>query len=108
MSDNTYLDWYMEKRKLQQEIEKQCKEICDKTTKDWLKEIGAESSDAELKNRIAELEREVQGYKEENVRLLKQCLALYRAVKKANCELDKIEESCDNNVWFCKLKERTY
>jgi hypothetical protein len=27
-------------------------EQIDKTTKDWLKEIGAESPDAELKNRI--------------------------------------------------------
>ena len=61
-----------------------------------------------LKNRIAELEREVQDYKEENVKLLQQCLSLYRALKKANCELDKIEESCDNNVWFQKIKERTY
>ena len=61
-----------------------------------------------LKNRIAELEREVQDYKEENVKLLQQCLSLYRAVKKANCELDEIEESCDNNVWFQKIKERTY
>lgn len=67
-----------------------------------------ESPDAELKNRIAELEREVQDYKEENVKLLQQCLSLYRAVKKANVELDKIEESCDNNVWFQKIKERTY
>ena len=61
-----------------------------------------------LKNRIAELEREVQDYKEDNVKLLQQCLSLYRAVKKANVELDKIEESCDNNVWFSHLKERTY
>ena len=61
-----------------------------------------------LKNRIAELEREVQDYKEENVKLLQQCLSLYRAVKKANCELDAIEEKCDNNVWFQKIKERTY
>lgn len=61
-----------------------------------------------LKNRIAELERQVQEYKEENVKLLQQCLSLYRAVKKANVELDKIEESCDNNVWFSRLKERTY
>ena len=63
---------------------------------------------ASIENRIAELERQVQEYKEENVRLLKQCLSLYRAVKKANCELDKIEESCDNNVWFSRLKERMY
>lgn len=83
-------------------------EQIDKSTQEWLKEIGAESPDAELKNRIAELEREVQDYKEENVKLLQQCLSLYRAVKKANCELDKIEESCDNNVWFSHLKERTY
>jgi len=61
-----------------------------------------------LEQKIAELERHVQEYKEENVKLLQQCLALYRAVKKANCELDKIEESCDNNVWFQKIKERTY
>jgi len=83
-------------------------EQIDKSTQEWLKEIGAESPDAELKNRIAELEREVQDYKEENVKLLQQCLSLYRAVRKANCELDKIEESCDNNVWFQKIKERTY
>jgi uncharacterized protein YfbU (UPF0304 family) len=61
-----------------------------------------------LEARITELERQVQEYKEENVRLLKQCLSLYRAVKKANCNLDAIEESCDNNVWFQKIKERTY
>jgi chromosome segregation ATPase len=62
----------------------------------------------QLRARVEELERQVQDYKEENVKLLQQCLALYRAVKKANCELDKIEESCDNNVWFSQLKERTY
>lgn len=73
-----------------------------------MKEIGAESPDAELKNRIAELERQVQDYKEENVELLQTLLALYRAVKKANRNLDKIEESCDNNFWFQKIKERTY
>jgi len=83
-------------------------EQTDKSTEDWLKEIGAESPDAELKNRIAELEREVQEYKEENVKLLQTLLALHRAVKKANCNLDAIEESCDNNVWFQKIKERTY
>ena len=83
-------------------------EQIDKTTQDWLKEIGAESPDAALKNRIAELEREVQEYKEENVKLLQTLLALHRAVKRANVELDKIEESCDNNVWFSRLKERTY
>jgi hypothetical protein len=38
-------------------------EQIDKTTKEWLKEIGAESPDAELKNRIAELEQ-----KEDNER----------------------------------------
>lgn len=83
-------------------------EQIDKSTQEWLKDIEAESPDAELKNRIAELEREVQDYKEENVKLLQQCLSLYRAVKKANVELDKIEKSCDNNVWFQKIKERTY
>ena len=83
-------------------------EQIDKSTQDWLKEIGAESPDTELKNRIAELEREVQEYKEENVKLLQTLLALHRAVKRANVELDKIEESCDNNVWFSRLKERTY
>ena len=61
-----------------------------------------------LNQRITELEREVQEYKEENVRLLQTLLALHRAVKRANVELDKIEESCDNNVWFQRLKERTY
>ena len=66
-----------------------------------------EENDA-LKKRIAELEREVQEYKEENVKLLQTLLALHRAVERANAELDKIEESCDNNVWFQKIKERTY
>jgi predicted RNase H-like nuclease (RuvC/YqgF family) len=83
-------------------------EQIDKSTQEWLKEIGAESPDAELKNRIAKLEREVQEYKEENVKLLQTLLALHRAVKRAICPLDKIEESCDNNVWFSQLKERTY
>ena len=66
-----------------------------------------EENDA-LKPRMAELEREVQGYKEENVKLLQTLLALHRAVKRANVELDKIEEKCDNNIWFSRLKERTY
>lgn len=83
-------------------------EQINKSTQAWLKEIGAESPDAELKNRIAELERQVQEYKEENVKLLQTLLALHRAVKRVNVELDKIEESCDNNVWFQKIKERTY
>jgi predicted RNase H-like nuclease (RuvC/YqgF family) len=63
---------------------------------------------ASIEDRIAELEREVQGYKEENVRLLQTLLSLHRAVKRANVELDAIEEKCDNNVWFQKIKERTY
>ncbi len=63
---------------------------------------------AALEIRISKLEREVQEYKEENVKLLQTLLALHRAVKKANCNLDAIEESCDNNVWFSRLKERTY
>ena len=83
-------------------------EQIDKSTQYWLKEIGAESPDAELKNRIAAMEREVQEYKEENVKLLQQCLSLYRAVKKANCNLDKVEEKCEADVWFQKIKERTY
>jgi cell division protein FtsB len=62
----------------------------------------------ESKNRIAELERQVQDYKEENVKLLQTMLALHRSVKKANCNLDAIEEKCDNNVWFQKIKERMY
>ena len=101
---------------MQRQLDVVCGEI-EEAREEWhklfepqerLKEIGAESADAELKNRIAELEREVQDYKDENVKLLQQCLSLYRAVKKANVELDKIEESCDNNVWFQKIKERTY
>ena len=83
-------------------------EQIDKSNRDWLEEIVAESSDAKLKSRIAQLEREMQEYKEENVKLLQQCLALYRTVKKANCNLDAIEETCDNTVWFSRLKERTY
>ena len=83
-------------------------EQIDKSTQECLKEIGAESPDAELKNRITKLEREVQDYKEENVKLLQTLLALYRAVKRVNGNLDEIEGECDNDVWFSRLKERTY
>lgn len=83
-------------------------EQIDKSTQDWLKEIGAESPDAELKNRIAELEREVQEYKEENVKLLRQCLKLYRALMKQRDEAEKVMETCAHDIWFTNLKERTY
>ena len=96
---------------MQRRLDVVCAEI-EEAREEWHKSMEhvsdlLEENDA-LKNRIAELEREVQDYKEENVKLLQQCLSLYRAVKKANVELDKIEESCDNNVWFQKIKERTY
>jgi hypothetical protein len=61
-----------------------------------------------LKDWITKLERENHELKDETVRIYQQMLSLYRAIKKANLELDKIEESCDNNVWFQKIKERTY
>ena len=61
-----------------------------------------------LNQRITELERENQSLKEETVRIYQQMLSLYRAVKAANCNLDAVEEKCDNNVWFQKIKERTY
>lgn len=100
---------------MQRQLDVVCGEI-EEAREEWHKlfepqeidQLRARVKEAELKNRIAELEREVQDYKEENVKLLQQCLSLYRAVKKANCELDKIEESCDNNVWFQKIKERMY
>ena len=100
---------------MQRQLDVVCGEI-EEAREEWHKlfepqeidQLRARVKEAELKNRIAELEREVQDYKEENVKLLQQCLSLYRAVRKANCELDKIEESCDNNVWFSRLKERTY
>jgi uncharacterized coiled-coil DUF342 family protein len=93
---------------MQRRLDVVCGEI-EEAREEWHKECTEllEENDA-LKNRIAELEREVQDYKEENVKLLQTLLALYRAVKKANVELDKLEESCDNNVWFQKIKERTY
>ena len=93
---------------MQRRLDVVCGEI-EEAREEWHKECTdlLEENDA-LKNRIAELEREVQDYKEENVKLLQQCLSLYRAVKKANCNLDAIEKSCDNNVWFSHLKERTY
>ena len=100
---------------MQRQLDVVCGEI-EEAREEWHKlfepqeidQLRARVKEAELKNRIAELEREVQDYKEENVKLLQQCLSLYRAVRKANCELDKIEKSCDNNVWFQKIKERTY
>ncbi len=73
--------------------------------------IKEKLKDAEIKRLETELDMVQtawQELKEENVRLLQQCLSLYRAVKKANLELDAIEEKCDNNVWFQKIKERTY
>ena len=83
-------------------------EQIDKSIQEWLEENGEESPDTELKNRITKLERQLQDYKEENVKLLQTLLALHRAVKAANCNLYEIGESCDNNVWFARLKERTY
>ena len=61
MSDNTYTDWYMEKQKLQQEIEKQRKEICDKT--DEIQKLQNEITDMcldgfELQAGVKELENE--------------------------------------------------
>jgi predicted nucleic acid-binding Zn-ribbon protein len=96
---------------MQRQLDVVCGEI-EEAREEWHKSMEHVSDLLEenyaLKNRIAELEREVQDYKEENVKLLQQCLSLYRAVKKANCNLDAIEKSCDNNVWFQKIKERTY
>ena len=84
-------------------------EQIDKSTQEWLKEIMvAESPYAELKKRITELERQVQDYKEENVKLLQQCLALYRALMKQRDEAEKVMQTCAHNVWFCQIKERTY
>ncbi len=84
---------------MQQQLDVVCGEI-EKAQEEWNKLFEPQEIDQlrALKNRIAELEREVQDYKEENVKLLQTLLALHRAVKKANCELDKIEESCDNAV----------
>ena len=86
---------------MQRQLDVVCAEI-EEAREEWHKSMEHVSDLLEenyaLKNRIAELEREVQDYKEENVKLLQTLLALYRAVKKANCELDKIEESCDSNV----------
>ena len=72
------------------------------------KDCTEDCHSAALEIRIAELERENQSLKEETVRIYQQMLSLYRAVKRSNVELDKIEEKCDNNVWFQRLKERTY
>ncbi len=59
-------------------------------------------------NRADEIQKEAQQLKEENIKLLKTLLALYRAVKRVNGNLDEIEGECDNDAWFQKLKERTY
>ena len=61
MSGDTYIDWYMEKRKLQQEIEKQRKEICDKT--DEIQKLQNEITDMcqdvyELHDWVRELKNE--------------------------------------------------
>ena len=57
---------------------------------------------------IQSLQKEVQDYKEENVKLLRQCLKLYRALMKQRDEAEKVMETCAHNVWFSRLKERTY
>ncbi len=90
----------------QQELDKVCKQIKE-ACEEWDRLFEQQEIDL-LKQRVSELEHQVQEYKEENVKLLQTLLSLYRAVKKANCNLDAIEEKCDNNVWFQRLKERMY
>lgn len=65
MSDDTYIDWYMEKRKLQQEIEKQRKEICDKT--DEIQKLQNEITD--MCHDVFELQAGVKELKNENKQL---------------------------------------
>lgn len=73
---------------MQRQLDVVCGEI-EKAREEWHKlfepqeidQLRARVKEAELKNRIAELEREVQDYKEENVRLLKQCLALSSGIE---------------------------
>ena len=65
MSDDTYIDWYMEKRKLQQEIEKQRKEICDKT--DEIQKLQNEITD--MCHDVFELRAGVKELKNENKEL---------------------------------------
>ena len=61
-----------------------------------------------LEQKITELERQVQEYKDENVKLLEHNLMLYRALMKQRDEAEKTLQKCANNVWFMHLKERTY
>ncbi len=66
MSDNTYIDWYMEKQKLQQEIEKQRKEICDKT--DEIQKLQNEITD--MCHDVFELQAGVKELESSNAELL--------------------------------------
>jgi hypothetical protein len=66
MSGNTYIDWYMEKRKLQQEIEKQRKEICDKT--DEIQKLQNEITD--MCHDVFELQAGVKELESSNAELL--------------------------------------
>lgn len=55
-----------------------------------------------------ELYKEINQLRDENIRLLKTALELYRALRKAKKVLDEIEEKYRNNGWFEKLKEMEY
>ncbi len=76
---------------------------CLKTDLDML-----QTERQELRYGCCKLERQAQDYKEENVKLLRQCLKLYRALMKQRDEAEKVMETCAHNVWFCQIKERTY
>ncbi len=85
MSDNTYIDWYMEKQKLQQEIEKQRKEICDKT--DEIQKLQNEITD--MCYDVFELQAGVKELESSNAELLvtlEACCIATQGKKKAFCE----------------------
>ena len=96
------------------ELRKECCAMKDSPGMDFLAsenkgfEESYQSATKQINSSREQYRSENQALKEETVRIYQQMMSLYRAVKAANCNLDAIEEKCEANVWFSRLKERTY
>lgn len=96
MSDNTYIDWYMEKRKLQQEIEKQRKEICDKT--DEIQKLQSEITD--MCHDVFELQAGVKELKNENNQLRARVMELEASNAELLDALDEAQQFILNGIQY--------
>ena len=90
---------------MQRRLDVVCEEI-EKAYAEWDKLFEQQELD-QLRARVKEMERQLQEYKEDNVKLLRQCLKLYRALMTQRDEAEKVMETCAHNVWFSRLKERS-